>query len=224
MQFTVNALRTRFQNQIQDIDERKKFVYLLARFVKSYHFLTCFFEYPKNIGVFAAFAEYVGPQLIKQGSVSELMKQIRQTSVVKASVKFKGEVSMPGGEVKLKKGRKGGGGPPPKKISVQDMIDEIRQKFTISDEEALYIKEVTEEKMHDDQIQTTIASHQDDTFYLEKTYSGLVNQSIQHSYDEKGRYEELIDPKYIDPGAIFDMMALTVIYYGLQLARSARRK
>ncbi len=128
LQFTVNALRTRFQERIQDIEARKKFVHLMARFVKSYHFLSCFFQYPEHIGVFAAFAEYVGPQLIKQGSVSDLMKQIRQTSVVRASVKYKGEVSIPG-EVKLKKGRKIGGGPPPRKVSVQDMIDEIRQKF-----------------------------------------------------------------------------------------------
>jgi type I restriction enzyme R subunit len=192
--------------------------------VKSYHFLTCFFEYPKNIGFFAAFAEYVGPQLMKQGSVSELMKQIRQTSVVKASVKYKGEVSIPGGEVKLKKGRKGGGGPPQKKVSVQDMIDEIRQRFKISDEEALYIKEVTEEKMHDEEIQTTIETHKDDEFYLETTYAGQVNHSIQDSYEDRGRYEELADPKYIDPGAIFDMMALTVIYYGLQRIKTARRQ
>jgi len=223
LQFTVNALRTRFQVYIQDIDERKKFVYLLARFVKSYHFLTCFFQYPKSIGVFAAFAEYVGPQLIKQGSVSELMKQIRRTSVVRASVKYKGEVAIPGGEVKLKKGRKGGGGLPIKKVSVLDMINEIRQKFTITDDEALYIKEVTEEKMHDEGIQSTIETHKDDEFYLENTYAGQVNHSIQDSYEDKGRYEELIDPKYIDPGAIFDMMALTVIYFGLQRAKASRR-
>ncbi|MBI5797161.1 MAG: type I restriction endonuclease subunit R, partial [Planctomycetes bacterium] len=220
LQFTVNALRTRFQERIQDIEARKKFVYLMARFVKSYHFLSCFFQYPENIGVFAAFAEYVGPQLIKQGSVSDLMKQIRQTSVVRASVKYKGEVSIPG-EVKLKKGRKIGGGPPTRKVSVQDMIDEIRQKFQISDEEALYIKEVTEEKMHDEQIQTTIETHKGDVFYLENTYAGQVNHSIQDSYEGRGRYEEVADPKYIDPGAIFDMMALTVIYYGLQHAKSA---
>lgn len=223
LQFNVNALRTRFQDRLQDIDERKKLVYLLARFVKSYHFLTCFFQYPKDIGVFAAFAEYVGPQLIKHGSVSELMKQMRQTSVVKASVKYKGEAAMPGGEVKLKKGRKGGGGSPPKKISVQDMITEILQKFKISDEEALYIKEVTEEKIHDEQIQATIDTHKDDVFYLKQTYAGQVNSSIQDSYDERGRYEDLIDPKYIGPGAIFDMMALTVIYFGLQRAKPERR-
>jgi len=168
LQFVVNAFRVRFQTRIQDFDERKNFVYLLARFVKSYHFLTCFFQYPEKIGVFAVFAEYVGPQLIKQGSVSELMKQVRRTSVVKASVKYKGEVSI-SGKVKLKKGRKGGSGPPPKKVSVQDVIDEIRQKFEITDEEALYIKEVTEEKMNDNEIQEPIATHKADISYLKTT-------------------------------------------------------
>ena len=65
------------------------------------------------------------------------MKQIRRTEVVKAAVEFQGEVRNTGGEVKLRPGggRKGVG-PPPRKVSVQDMIDQIRAKFTISDEEA----------------------------------------------------------------------------------------
>lgn len=217
LQFTVNSLRKRFQDRIAKLDDRKKFVYLLARFVKSYHFLTCFFTYPEYIGIFAAFTEYVGPQLIKQGSVSELMKKIRQTSVVKASVQYKGEVAI-SGKIKLKKGRKGGGGPPPKKVSVQDMIEKISKKFQITDEEALYIKEVTEEKMHDEEIQTTIFANKEDIYYLENTYAGQVNYAIQGAYEERNRYEELADPKYIDTGAIFDTMALTVIHHGLQAA------
>ena len=45
------------------------------------------------------------------------------------------------GPVKLRPGKgKKGAGPPPEKVSVQDMIDEIRAKFDITDEEALYIK------------------------------------------------------------------------------------
>ena len=67
--------------QITDPEERKEFVYLLARFVKSFHFLNCFFTFPLEIKQLATFAEYVGPQLIKAGSVSELMKQIRQTEL-----------------------------------------------------------------------------------------------------------------------------------------------
>lgn len=217
LQFTVNGLRKRFQDRITKLEDRKTFVYLLARFVKSYHFLTCFFTYPEYIGLFAAFAEYVGPQLIKQGSVSELMKQVRQTSVVKASVQYKGEVAI-SGKIKLTKGRKGGGGPPPKKVSVQDMIETISKKFQITDEEALYIKEVTEEKMQDEEIQSTIVVHKEDIYYLESTYAGQVNYAIQDAYEERDRYEELADPKYIDPGAIFDTMALTVIHHGLQAA------
>ena len=83
---------------------------------KIFHFLTCFFSYPDEVKEFVAFAEVVGPQLIKQGSVSELMKQIRQTQVVKAAVEYQGEVWSGGGTVKL---RPGGGNkgvaPPPKR-------------------------------------------------------------------------------------------------------------
>ena len=68
VQFTVNGLRVRFQAKLTTLDDRKAFVYLLARFVKSFHFLSCFFTYPNEIKEFVTFADYVGPQLIKQGS------------------------------------------------------------------------------------------------------------------------------------------------------------
>ena len=56
--------------------------------MKSFHFLTCFFTFSPQIKQLATFAEYVGPQLIKASSVSELMKQIRQTEVVKVAVQY----------------------------------------------------------------------------------------------------------------------------------------
>jgi len=220
-QFAVNGLRVRFQTKIVDMEERKAFVYLLARFVKSFHFLTCFFSYPPEIGEFAVFAEFVGPQLIKQGSVSELMKLVRQTDVVKAAVQYQGEVRA-AGTVKLRPGKAaGGGGPPLKKVTVRDMIDEIRARFSITDEEALYIKEVTEEKTKDPAIQETVHAHKDDRVYLEGPYHGQVNGEIQAAYTARGRYEELADVKYTDPGAIFDIMAMTVIQHNLEKAAAA---
>ncbi|MFZ4776217.1 MAG: DEAD/DEAH box helicase family protein [Terrimicrobiaceae bacterium] len=218
VQYFISALRTRFQAKIPGSEERKAFVYLLARYAKSFHFLTCFFTYAVELKEFAAFAEYVGPQLIKQGSVSDLMKQIRQTEVIKAAVEYQG-VTTSGGPVKLKpgKGRKGTG-PPPKKVSVQDMIAEIRTKFEITDEEALYIKQVTEEKVADPVIHTTVHAHREDLIYLEGAYRGQVNGEIQAAYDGRGRYEELADPKYTDPSGIFDIMAFTVIRTHLALA------
>jgi type I restriction enzyme R subunit len=194
------------------LDDRKAYVYLLARLVRAFHFLTCFVTYPEAVKEFAVFAEYVGPQLIKQGSVSDLMKQIRRTEVVKAAVEFQGEVRNTGGEVKLRPGGgKKGAAPPLRKVSVQDMIDEIRAKFAISDEEALYIRQVTEEKVADPVIRVTVLAHLDDRIYLDGSYRGQVNGEIQVTYNELARYEELADPKYTDTGGIFDIMAVTVI-------------
>jgi len=215
VQFSVNALRIRFQTRLTDPEERKQFVYLLTRFVKSFHFLTCFFTFAPEINQFVTFAEYVGPQLIKAGSVSELMKQIRRTEVIKAAVEYQG-VESGGGTVKLKPGKgKLGSGPPPKKVSVQDMIAEIQSRFAISDEEALYIRQVTEEKAADPAIHCTVTAHRYDRIYLEGAYRGQVNGEIQTAYEERDRYEELSDPKYTDPSGIFDIMAFTVIQHHL---------
>ena len=211
VQFQVNGLRTRFLAKLTDWEDRKALVYLLARFVKSYHFLTCFFTYSPQIQEFATFAEYVGLQLIKAGTVSDLMKQIRATIVTKAAVQYQG-VMTSGGPVKLQPGKgKGGAGPVPVKVSVQDVIEQIRAKFDITDEEALYIKQVTDQKIADPAIRTTVHAHRDDRIYLEGPYRGQVNGEIQTTYDAHGRYDELADPKYTDTGGIFDLMAVTVI-------------
>jgi type I restriction enzyme, R subunit len=215
IQADVAALRVRFQADITDPQKRKEFVYLLARFVKSYHFLTSFFTYPREVKEFAVFAEYVGPQLIKQGTVSELMRQIRATEVTKAAVEFKGELKG-GGTIKGKSGTgQKGAGVPFVKVSVQDMITEIRTKFTITDEEALYIREVTEEKSKDEGIRSTVQAHKDDLNYLNEVFKGQVNKQIQTAYYDRERYDELISPTYIDPGAIFDIMAYTVIQHNV---------
>ncbi len=211
VQFRVAALRTRFQGKIGDPEERKAFVHLLARFVKSFHFLTCFFTHPEEFRTFAKFAETVGPQLVKSGTVSDLMKQIRATEVTKAAVQYQG-VMTSGGPVKLKPGKgKKGVGPPSPMMTLQDMIAEIQTRFQISDQEALYIRQVTEEKVADAGIRTTVREHREDTVYLEGTYRGQVNEDIQTTYDERGRYEELADQRYTDTGGIFDIMAITVI-------------
>lgn len=212
VQTAVNDLRNTFQDKLTSPDDRKAYVYLLARFAKTFHFLTCFFTYPPEIKQYATFAEYIGPQLVKQGTISELMKHIRQTEVIKAAVEYQGEEIFTGGEIKRKprKGKKSAG-PPPKKVSIHDMIKLIREKFEISDEEALYIRQVTEEKTADPDIHNTVETHRDDKVYLEGAYKKQVNDEIQVTYNDLARYEELSDPKYTDTGGIFDIMAVTVI-------------
>ena len=105
-----------------------------------------------------------------------------------------------------------------KKVSVQDMIVEIRLRFAITDEEALYIREVTEDKSKDEAIKATVTAHKNDMSYLQDVFKGQVNKEIQSAYYERERYDELIDPKYIDLGAIFDIMAYTVIQQNVEVA------
>ena len=219
LQTCASELRQRFQAHITDSEERKKFVYLLAKFVKSYHFFSSFFRYEESVRKFVAFCEFIGPQLIKAGSVSELMKLVRATVVEKAAVTYEGEVEMPGGLKKPKASKGGGSGAPPvQKISVQDMISKIRETFNISEEEALHIREVSEEKIEDESIRETVVAHKTDKYFLESVYPVQVNKGIQDAYALRRLYEQLGDPKYIDRGAIFDIMALTVIEKSLELA------
>lgn len=211
VQFAVNGMRVKFQSHFVEVEDRKGYVYLLARFAKSFLFLSTFFRFTEDVRTLAEFAEYVGPQLVKHGSVSELMQQIRKTEVSRAAVEFQGEVRYTGGDIKARPGGKKGAGAPPSKVSVRDMIDEIRVKHAISDEEALYIKEVTEEKVADAVIRETVTSHREDRLYLEGAFRGQLHGEIQTAYAYRARYDELADAKYTDTGGIFDIMAITVI-------------
>ena len=101
-------------------------------------------------------------------------------------------------------------------VDFQEMIEKIRKLFPISDEEALYIKRVIEEKTQDEDIRSTVWEHREDSIFLEGIYRKDVNQKIRGTYKSKGRYEELTDPKYTDIGAIFDIMAVTVIQHHQQ--------
>ena len=67
-------------------------------------------------------------------------------------------------------------------------------------------------------IRTTVLAHRDNRLYLEGPYREQVDDDIQSTFDERGRYNELADPKYIGTGGIFDIMAVTVIQTHLSLA------
>lgn len=215
VQARVAEFRDQFQERLPDVEDRKSFVYLLSKFVKVYYFLSGFFTYPSPIVSFVIFAEIVEPQLIKKGSDSDLMKQIRKTKVIKASVKYVDTVKS-GGPVKLSGKGRTGAALPVKRVSIDDAIERIRQQFTIPDDEAIIIREVTEEKMQDKEILNTIHIHREDEFFIRGAYKKSIDQMIRDAYGNRGRYDEMWNPIYTDEGAIFDIMSFTVIEHGLQ--------
>ena len=212
IQAEVQLLRLHFKAAVVEPEGRKAFVHLLGRFVGSFHFLSCFFSYDYALREFVDFAEVVGPQLIKAGTESELMKQVRASTVVRASVQEAGTLTRAEAGPRSRPRTGGGGGSsPPERVSIDDMLEKFRQQFPISDEEALFIRQVTEEKASDPGIRATVLSHHGDPVFLGEVFRKQVKAMIQTRYNELGRYDELTDEKYTDDGAIFDIMAVTVI-------------
>jgi type I restriction enzyme R subunit len=216
------ALKRVFEEKVAGDQPRRDLVNLLARYVKSYYFLANFFTFPGTLGAFARFAEYVGSQLIKEGTVSELMRLIRATGVVRATVQDRGTATLalqpprrPGPP------RPGPQGQPIARATVAEMIEKVRQRFPISDEEALIIREVLEEKTRDEEIEFDVWEHRNNTIYLQETLKSRVNGSIQTSYLYRDRLEEVADPKYMEPGGIFDLMAYTVIQHHLTIGQTS---
>lgn len=185
------------QSAIAEPGQRKSYVHLLGKFVGSYRFLSCFFTYGYALREFVDFAEVVGPQLIKAGTVSELMTQVRATTVVRASVQEAGVVGLQAGSGRkmMMGGRGGAGGSPPARVSIDEMLDKFRRQFPISEEEALFIRQVTEEKAGDPGIRATVLGHQGDPIYLGEVFRKQVKALIQARYGELGRYDELTDEK-----------------------------
>ncbi|QWF71614.1 type I restriction endonuclease subunit R [Methylomonas paludis] len=220
LQTEVNRCRQRFLFQYEGLTERKAYVYELAKLVKAYNFLSSFYQYDEAIERFVLFAEFIQPQLIKEGSESELMRAIGKVKLIKASVTYKGVSENRAGEIK--EPRTGGGGnrtpQPVVKTSIQATIDEIKEKYPISDAEALIIREVCEEKQADQTILLSIQRNINRMHYLNEVYKPEIRKSIELAYIQRGHNDELYKDEYVDDGAIFDMMAHTVLSYGLAQA------
>ena len=196
---------------MKDWGDRKDYALLLAKYVRQIDFFKKEYDFGESMMKMYIFAEIVGRQLVKQGTMGDLMQAMRHTEVTKASVQFDG-VRSGSGQVVLKPSRKGHGpSAPQKKVTVQEMIEEIREKFHITDEEALFIRQVTEQKLRDPDVKDTVDRNKSDDDYLFGTYLKQVHEQIGAIYYEHGRYEEVADAKYQDDGAIFDSMAAVII-------------
>ncbi|MCX7097660.1 MAG: DEAD/DEAH box helicase family protein [Methylococcales bacterium] len=100
IQSAVNRYRQRFLFQYDNLPERKAYVYELAKLVKAFNFLSSFYHYEEAIGQFVLFAEFIQPQLIKEGAISELMQAIGNVKLVKANVVYKGVTGNKPAEIK----------------------------------------------------------------------------------------------------------------------------
>jgi type I restriction enzyme R subunit len=217
-QSEINRYRQRFNFTYEKAEDRRTYVYKLANLVKAFNFLSSFYQYSEEIERFILFAEFVQLQLIKEGSESELMADIRKVVLTRAAIKFHGETVFTPEVVKKIAGRGGNNTPKPvEKTTIDVAIEELKNRYQISDEEALIIREVCEEKQSDQTILSQIQCNKDKQHYLDAVLKSEIRVSIEEAFEQRGHYAETCDIKYIDTGAIFDIMAHSVLMHGLTI-------
>jgi type I restriction enzyme R subunit len=215
-QTEINRYRQRFNFTYEKAEERRAYVYKLANLVNAFNFLSSFYQYSEEIERFVAFAEFIQSQLIKEGSESELMADIRKVFLTRATVKFNGEVIFTPEIIKTRTGSGGNNTPKPvPKTTLELALEELKERNEISDEEALIIREVCEEKQADQTILSKIQCNKDKPHYLDAVLKSEIRVSIEQAFEDRGHYAETTEIKYIETGAIFDIMAHSVLTHGL---------
>lgn len=206
----INQIRTNFNMVISDIQEKVSFVHLLLKLNTQYQFLKSFFTFDRKLENFIKICEIIDTQLIKKGNESELLKALKNVGLTKANVISHGEKKF---ETKKPKTRTGGGGntTPPPKGTISSMLEDLKEEYKISDEEAIIIREICEEKLHDKSITTIIDNNQDDEDYLRVYFSEELRASIVKSYEIRKLDDRIMEPIYDDKGAILDTMTGTII-------------
>lgn len=211
MESQASTSRTLFQSKVQNTEEANEYINLLKKFNGTEVFLSNFFEIPDKLERFSMFCEFIAPQLLKQGTESDLKKILKSIYVSKTGVSFVGEKTLTGEYGKKSKPGNGSGPDHIAKVTVSDVIKSIKEKYQISEEEAIVIQEVCDEKIKDSGIHTVIENNRNDESYLFENYQKELRNSIESSYMNRSLFDCLVDEKYIDPGSIFDIMSHTVI-------------
>ena len=204
------AYRTQFEKTISDKEQRKTFVNLLSKFVKQYNFFAQFVNIPEHLSQFALFCDLIKGKLIKIGSESSLKKSLESVVVEKAAVKFLGEIQNPN-IIKEPTTSGGNGSFEPTKVTIEDVIANIKAKFLIETGEEIIIREIYEEALKNNGLAKMIYSNRENQDFLQHTVAIELKKNIINAYRERGMFRKTREAKYKDMGGIFDLMVQSII-------------
>lgn len=206
-----NDYRNKFRELVTEKEAQKDIVNFLNRFVSDFYFTTLFFQLPTKIIRFALFAEVIADKLFKKGSASSLKDHLKNLLVEKSTVRYRGIITSTtvNEPPPPPRGGTGGGRTEPPRASIPEVMDDLRNVFQITDEEALLINEVIENVMQDDGIVTLIINNIDNRLFLE-AYRNTLKQRIVNYYLDHNWDERLIEGPYVSPGGIIEYIVQAV--------------
>lgn len=205
--------RTQFKERLPDIDAQKNYIGLLSRYTKLYYFIAQFYELEQHLHEFIVFAEAVSSMLLKRGRTSELTQLMKYVELSKGAVRYEGPKKNPIlSEVpKPRSGQTSVAGNEPPRTTIEAALKGILEQFTISDEEALVIREICTEVSNHYEIKERIIANRENEDYLTQTARPKVRQEITGAYLSRELWQKLEDPMYTDRGGIISLMGRAVI-------------
>jgi type I restriction enzyme, R subunit len=205
--------RTIFKTKLPKIEDQKDYISLLNRFVNLYYFIAQFFVLELKVNNFIVFAEVMADTLIKKGKTSELKQLLKNIELTKGAVKYHGSrTNIHIVKEQRKTGLKiGNGGQSPPRTTIEEALAEIVQKYQISKEDAIVIKEICEEVSKKYDVQKKVKAYSESELYLKNNAEPMVKREVRKEYENREQWEKLEDPIYVQRGGIISLMGKTII-------------
>lgn len=204
------------EQKLPNLEDRREYVSLLSRYKKQFYFIASFYQLDQHFKTLCSFVEAVELSLFKNNSESQIKRILENIKLVRGAVPYLGEkvnevVSKPPSpkpqpHPKPKSGQSGG----MKKATIDDALDDIKDKFDISDDEAIVIREVFETVLKESIHRETVIANKSDEYYLSTRAKPNIHDEVYDVYDSK--YEEkLYEAMYTEQGGIIDLISVAVI-------------
>jgi hypothetical protein len=90
-------------------------------------------------------------------------------------------------------------------------LDNIIEKFQISNEDAIIIKEICEEVAEQDDIKSKVIENKDNEIFLNRFEPNEIQQQIKNGHIARDMWDKLEDEIYIGQGGIIPLMGKTAV-------------
>ena len=206
--------RNIFKKKLPELEAQKSYVSLLRRYTKLYYFIAQFFELTPQLNEFIVFAEVMSETLIRKGKTSEMKEFLKKVELSKGAVKFTGTKTnlTVVGKPKKKTGFKTGkGGHEIPRTTIEIAIKELKEKFQISEEDAIQIKEIVQEVSETTSVKENVLANKNNKVYLKTSAEPRVQSEVKDEYIKRDLWDKLDDPMYVQKGGIISLIGKTVI-------------
>jgi len=184
----------------------------LSRFVRLSYFLSNFFNVSAH-RPFRVVAEVLGPQLIPtatQTPLSELLKDIYLERAAVIYVGQKANDSVEDSEKKSHEYKPLSGSTEPSKTTVADYMNQLREKFPISDDEAVVIRQIRDDILANEQLIAPIRANYENADYVQSQI-GEIEKAIRTAYIERLQFDKLDNQFYVSRNGIIPLTARQIV-------------